>query len=60
MSSWKDVFLQDMFQMTTTALVSVINHYHINGFHLFWNTLYLTKHFSSDHRLNKHHSENFI
>ena len=28
-------FLQDMFQMTTIVLVSVINHYHINGLHLF-------------------------
>ena len=28
-------FLQDMFQMTAIALVSVINHYHINGLHLF-------------------------
>ena len=28
-------FLQDVFQMTTIALVSVINHYHINGLHYF-------------------------
>ena len=28
-------FLQDVFQMTTIALVSIINHYHINGLHLF-------------------------
>ena len=27
--------------MTAIALVSVINHYHINGLHLFWDTLYL-------------------
>ena len=33
-------FLQDIVQMTNIALVSVINHYHINGLHLFWNTLY--------------------
>ena len=33
-------FLQDVFQMTVIALVSVINHYHINGMHLFWDTLY--------------------
>ena len=33
-------FLQDMFQMTAIALVSVINHNHINGLHLFWDTLY--------------------
>ena len=32
-------FLQDMFQMTAVALVSVINHYHINGLHLFLDTL---------------------
>ena len=32
-------YLQDMFQMTAIALVSVIN-YHINGLHLFWDTLY--------------------
>ena len=29
--------------MTAVALVSVINHYHINGLHLSWDTLYLTK-----------------
>ena len=34
-------FLQDMFQMTAIALLSVINHYHINGLHLFWDTLYM-------------------
>ena len=32
-------FLQDVFQMTTIALVSVINH-HINELSLFWDTLY--------------------
>ena len=26
--------------MTTSALVSVINHYHIKGLHLFWDTLF--------------------
>ena len=36
-------FLQDMFQMTTIVLVSVINHYHNNGLHLFWDTLYKIK-----------------
>ena len=41
-SSSKDTFLQDVFQMTVIALVTVINHYHINGLHLFWDTLYLT------------------
>ena len=30
-----------MFQMTAIALVSIINQYHINGLHLFWETLYL-------------------
>ena len=29
-------FLQDVIQITAIALVSVINHYHINGLHLFW------------------------
>ena len=39
-------FLHDMFQMTAIALVSVINHYHINGLHLFWDTLHIyNKHF---------------
>ena len=33
--------LQGMFQMTTIVLVSVINHYHINGLHLLWDTLYI-------------------
>ena len=33
-------FLQDMFQMTAIVPVTVINHYHINGLHLFWDTLY--------------------
>ena len=32
-------FLQDVSQMTAIVLVSVINHYHIYGFHLFWDTL---------------------
>ena len=34
-------FLQDVFQMTAIVLVSVINHYHINGLHLFWDILYI-------------------
>ena len=34
-------FLQDVFQTTAIALVSVINHYHINELHLFGDTLYL-------------------
>ena len=33
-------FLQDVFQMTYIALVSVINPNYINGFHLFWDNLY--------------------
>ena len=32
-------FLLDGFQMTAVAFVSVINHYHINELHLFWDTL---------------------
>ena len=31
-------FLQDVFQMTALAIVSVINHYHRNGLHPFWDT----------------------
>ena len=34
-------FLQDMFQMRDIVLVSVINHYHSNGLHLFWDILYI-------------------
>ena len=34
-------FLQNMFQMTALTFVSVINKYHINGLHLFWDTLYI-------------------
>ena len=34
-------FSQDVFQMTAIVLVSVINHYHTKGLHLFWNTLYI-------------------
>ena len=40
-------FLLDVFQMTAIALVSVINHYHINGLHLFWDTLYIILDFAS-------------
>ena len=36
-------FLQDVFQMTITGLVSVINHHHIYELHLFWDTLYYIK-----------------
>ena len=36
-------FLQTVFQMTTIALVSVMNHNHINGLHLFWDTVYYSK-----------------
>ena len=35
----KMYFLQNKFQTTAIALVSVINHHHINGLHLFWDTL---------------------
>ena len=31
--------------MTAIVLVSVINHYHINGFNLFWDTLYIPNSF---------------
>ena len=58
-------FLQDVFQMTAVVLVSVINHYHFKGLHLFWDTLYIYKRytlkifanwqFSSNHRY-----QNFI
>ena len=42
-------FLQDMFQMTAIALISVINHYHINGLHLFRDThSSLKKHVEND------------
>ena len=34
-------FLQDVLQMATIALVSVITHFHINGLHLFWDTLFV-------------------
>ena len=37
----KDAFFQDVFQMTAITLVSAINYYHINGLHLFWDTLYI-------------------
>ena len=33
-------FLQNVLQITAIALVSVINHYHINGLYRFWDTLY--------------------
>ena len=36
-------FLLGVLHMTTIALASVINHYHINGLHLFWDTLYFTE-----------------
>ena len=32
-------FLQVVFQITAVTLASVINDYHTNGFHLFWDTL---------------------
>ena len=34
------IFLLGMFQMSTIVFVSGINHYQINGSHLFWDTLY--------------------
>ena len=39
--SSNDAFLPDVFQITTIVLVSVKNHYHIDGLHLFWDTLYI-------------------
>ena len=39
--SLKMEFLQAVFQMTAIALVSVINPYHIDRLHLFWDTLYI-------------------
>ena len=33
--AWRMHFLLDVFQITAIALVSVINHYHINGLYLF-------------------------
>ena len=32
-------FLEDVFQMSEFAFVSVINHCHIDGLHLFWDAL---------------------
>ena len=34
-------FLQEVFQMTAIALISMINHYHTDGFYLFWDTIYI-------------------
>ena len=34
-------FSLNVFRMTVIALVSVMNHYHTNGLHLFWDTLYI-------------------
>ena len=34
-------FLLDVFQMSAVMLISVMNHYHIYGLHLFWDTLYI-------------------
>ena len=43
-------FLPGVFQMTTITLVSVINHYHINGLQLFWDIQGL----KVDMPINKH------
>ena len=40
-------FLQDVFQITAIALVSVINYYPIKGLHLFWDTGYLGSYITS-------------
>ena len=37
-SAQKMHFLQDVFQMTSIALISEINHNQINGLPLFWDT----------------------
>ena len=42
-SSSKDAFIQNVFQMIVITLFSVINHYHINVLYLFWDILYKTK-----------------
>ena len=42
-SCWKDEYLQDVFEMAAIECISVINHFHINGLHLFWDSLYLEK-----------------
>ena len=34
-------FLEDVFELTPIAPVSLINHSHINGLHLFWDTWYI-------------------
>ena len=39
-SNSKGAFLQDVYQMTASALVSVIHFNHINGLHPLWDTLY--------------------
>ena len=40
-SSSKGAFLQDVFQMIAITFVSDTNYYHINGWHIFWDTLYI-------------------
>ena len=35
------LFFQDVFQMAIIALVLIISNYHINGLHLFWDTLHV-------------------
>ena len=36
-------FLKDVFQMITIALISAMDHYHINELYLFRDTLYMYK-----------------
>ena len=61
--SWKLAvrmhFLQDVFKMITIALVSVINQYHINGLHLFWDILYI-KYFWKQSKLTQELFFSFI
>ena len=40
--SQKTHFLQGMFQMTAIALITVINHYHINGVHLLRHPVFMS------------------
>ena len=36
-------FLLNVSEMISFTVVSVINHYHIDGLYLFWDTLYIEK-----------------
>ena len=47
-------FLQDVFQMTAIAFVSIINHYPNNGLHLFWDTLCVSIYINTHTHKYKH------